>query len=458
MLGAVGILMVALAIVLDAPGMLERQGNWWRVLITFAGHVLLLVAWWQLGPLWRRPRLTAAIWSAVMVAMPPLHSRDAYSYAAQGHLLREGLDPYLVPSGEAGYAGLLVGTHWFETTSVYPPLSLKIFEFVSWLFQGHLYWTPIGMRLPNLVALLVLAWALTRLARHVGVAEGVALWAGVLNPVVLIQWVGGIHNDAIMVAALSLAFLASFNTAWRGWAGMLAGGAGIGLAMSIKQSAAVAGVGMVALAWAASSPTLAEHRRTWGALITRAAGAGASAVAVFAATTLLTGLGLGWNNPTAGNPLMATSNAPISWVASFLRFHEIADPDLVVEVFTTFCSVLIVAAVVWLVVRYGPRPGRRGGHPWVVIVGSLGAFAVLGPALQPWYFTWLLPFIVLLHPSHRSGRLFVVLTVVTALLAPLQDALPPYVAMALLVLPARRLWRRLSALKVPVFSDQGLTR
>lgn len=315
-LGAVGILAVALAVVLDAPGMLERQGSWWRVLIAVAGHVLLLLAWWQLGPLWKRPGLTAAIWSAVMVGMPPLHSRDAYSYAAQGRLLREGLDPYLVPSGEAGYAGLLVGTHWFETTSVYPPLSLKIFEFISWLFQGHLYWTAIGMRLPNLVALLLLAWALTRLARHVGVPRNVALWAGVLNPVVLIQWVGGIHNDAIMVAALSLAFLASFNTAWRGWAGMLAGGAGIGLAMSIKQSAAVAGVGMVALAWAVSYPSLAKHRRTWGALIARAAGAGAAAVGIFALTTVVTGLGLGWNNPTAGNPLMATSNAPISWVAS----------------------------------------------------------------------------------------------------------------------------------------------
>src|SRR5690606_17247909 len=141
---------------LDMAGFLEVKASWWRPLVTLPGHVLLLLAWWNLGPRAQRPRLVIALWSAAMLLAPPLHSRDAYSYAAQGWLRQHGLDPYLVPSGEAADAGLLVGVHWFETTSVYPPLSIELFGLVSRLFDGHLWWSAIGMRLPNVVALAVL--------------------------------------------------------------------------------------------------------------------------------------------------------------------------------------------------------------------------------------------------------------------------------------------------------------
>lgn len=449
--GTVGILLVVCGVIVDGHGLLERMGSLWRPLITIPGHLLVLLAWWQLGPLWRRPVVTATIWSSIMALAPPLHSRDAYSYAAQGWLMNHGLDPYVVASGEAGQAGLLAGVHWFRTTSVYPPLSLEIFQGVSWLFQGDLYWTPIGMRLPNVLAIIVLVWALRRLAAHVGVAASVVLWAGVLNPVVLVQWVGGIHNDAIMVAALALAFLASFNLRWRGWAGLLAGGAGIGLAMSIKQSAAVAGLGVVALAWAAWYPHMEQRRRTWWTLAVRAAGAGAAAVGVFALLSILTGLGMGWSNPTAGNPLMATSNAPISWVASFIRFRELLPDDVTLSILSNFSYVLVVIGLVWLIVKCGPRPGQRVGDPWLVVVGSLTVFAVLGPALQPWYFTWIFPFVALSLPTYRVSHGFVVTTFVMGMLASMQDSIPPYVAMVILIYPAYWLWKWLDRHELRVF-------
>lgn len=449
-LGAVGILIVAFGAIVDGHGLLERMGHWWRLGFTVPGHLLLLAAWWQLGPLWRAPMVTAAVWALPMLAVPPLHSRDAYSYAAQGWLLRQGLDPYLVPSGEAGDAGLLVGVHWFHTTSVYPPLSLELFRFISWLFDGDLYWTAIGMRLPNVVALVVLAWALKKLAGHVGITASIVLWAGVLNPVVMVQWVGGVHNDAVMVAALAVAFLVSFNRRWRGWAGMLAGGAGIGVAMSVKQSAAVAGVGMVALAWAASQQRLGEQGRTWFALARRAAAAGACAVGAFAGISLLTGLGMGWNNDTAGNPLMATSNAPVSWLASFIRFRELAPDETTLTVLTTLSTLLVLVGVVWLVVRFGPRPGDHVGQPWALIVGVLTAFAVLGPALQPWYLTWAFAFVALCRAPLRWAHGFVVATWVTSVIAALQDTWPPYVAMGVLILPGYLVWRWLDHNRIPV--------
>ncbi|WP_158600554.1 polyprenol phosphomannose-dependent alpha 1,6 mannosyltransferase MptB [Tessaracoccus antarcticus] len=443
LLGAVGLFLVVAAVTIDRTGLLEVGPRPWRVLVTLPGHALLLYAWWRMGPTWRRPRLVLALWSLILLVSPPLHSRDAYSYAAQGWLMSHGLDPYTVASGDAGQAGLLVGIHWFRTTSVYPPLSLEIFGVISRLFEQNLYLSAIGMRLPNLLAIAVLAWCLPKLADLAGVRRDVVVWAGLLNPVLLVQWVGGIHNDAVMVALLAVAFLAAHRTGLRGWRGVVVGGLFIGLAMSIKQSAAVAGVGVVALAWAAAHPTLSARSRTWWGLAARAAAGGAAAVGMFALVSFVTGLGLGWRNPTAGSPLQATSNAPISWVASFARFHELLPNHQIISILTTFTSLLVVAGVAWLAWRLGPRPPSSVGQPWLLACGVLLAFAVLGPALQPWYMTWVLPFVALARPGLRLQHLFLLVTVLCVLLAPLQDVMAPYMSMGVLALPAWLLWRRL---------------
>lgn len=458
LMGAWGLALVSAGPVLDSNGLLEHDAAWWRLVVTVPGHLMVLWAWWQLGPLWKRPVLTAALWALVMIAVPPLHSRDAFSYAAQGWLVANDVDPYAMFSGDAGLPGYLVGIHWYETTSVYPPLSLQIFEAVHRLFDGHLYFTAVGMRLPNLLAIVVLVWALKRLARRTGTGWRVVMWAGVLNPVVLVQWVGGAHNDAVMVAALALAFLAAHDTAWRGWRGMLLGGAGIGLAMSIKQSAAVAGIGLVALAWAASQEELAPRQRTWTVLALRAFAAGVAAVGVFVVISLATGLGFGWNNDTAGSPLMATSNAPLSWIASFMRYYSLAPDSSILGTLSLLSTMMVLLGVVVLVLRYGPRPPGETGKPWALVIGSLTAFAVLGPALQPWYFTWILPFAVLAHPSLRWAHLWLVATVVASVIPALQDAWAPYTSMAVLAIPTWLLWRSLRRRATPVFAgDRGLT-
>lgn len=452
--GALGLLLVVAAVSIDRHGLLEVGASPWRVVATIPGSLLVLLAWWRMGPACPRPRLVLALWSLVLLFSPPLHSRDSYSYAAQGWLMSHGLDPYTVASGDAGQSGLLVGIHWFRTTSVYPPLSLEIFGVVSRIFDGDLYWSAVGMRLPNLLAIAFLAWCLVRLAQNAGVRGNVVLWAGLLNPVLLVQWVGGIHNDAIMVALVAGAFLMAFNLSARGWVAMVVGGALIGAAMSIKQSAAVAGVGLVALAWAASQDVVPEKSRTWWGLGGRAAAAGAAAVATFAGISVVTGLGLGWRNDTAGSPLEATSNAPISWVASFARFHELLPDEQIVSILTLLTAALIIIGIVWLTIRLGPRPPDTVGQPWLLVCGVLLAFALLGPALQPWYLTWLIPFVALAGPGIRLQHAFLVITTACVLLAPLQDVMAPYWALGAIALPAWWLWRRLQRDTVEVFGPE----
>ncbi len=442
--GVAGLVLVSAGIALDTVGMLEADASWWRPLLTVPGSALLLVAWWRLRGRVARPGMVLAIWSAVLVPMPPLHSRDVYSYAAQGWLVSHGLDPYVVPSGDAGQAGLLVGQHWAATTSVYPPLALELFGGVSVLFRADLWWTALGMRVPNLIAMAVLVAVLPRLARHAGVDGRTALWAGLLNPLVVVQWVGGGHNDAVMVALLAVAFLAAHDAAWRGYRGMVLGGALTGPAMGVKQSAAVAGLAVVALAWRAALPRLEQRRRTWFALVFRATAAGAAAVLAFLGVSFATGLGMGWRNPTAGSPLEAVSNAPLSWLAWLARSISPTTAQTITPLLTALSSLLVLAALAWLVVRYGPRPPDGPGRPWALAVGALLAFAALGPALQPWYLTWVAPFVALATPSPRAQRAWLATVGAVALLPALQDVMAPPVAMAVLAVPV---WLALRALR-----------
>ena len=435
----------------DLHGLLEVRARWWRPLLTLPATGVLLLAWWQLGPRWRHPLITAALWCLPMLFALPMHSRDAYAYAATGWNVARGVDPYLTPLGDAGMPGLLVGVHWFDTTSVYPSLSLDIFGLISRLTGGDLYWTLVALRLPSVLALAILAVVLPRLARRFGLDPLLVLWAGLLNPIMLVQWIGGVHNDALMVALGVAAFLAVTDLGWRGWRGLVVAGLLLGLAMGMKQSAALFGLGVVAVGWALRI----DRGKGWPRLALVAVVPGLITVATFLVSSV--SWGLGWRNPTAGNPIGATSNAPLSWVASFLRYHEVFSVAMSNQVVSTVSALLIFGLIVALWVAVGPR-GDDIGRPWLFAVGVLVAFNVAGPALQPWYLTWVLPLYAFVRASAAANRIWLVVVVAFALLPPLQDLLAPYVSMFVVGVPLALAWmamRRAGADPLSM-SDQGV--
>ncbi|WP_345581365.1 polyprenol phosphomannose-dependent alpha 1,6 mannosyltransferase MptB [Tessaracoccus lubricantis] len=452
-IGLSAVLLVAGAAYLDAPGLLEGPASWWRVGVSFTGHAMLLLAWWQLGPRWHRPLATAALWSLPMLVALPLHSRDAYAYAATGWQVARRINPYENALGEAGQAGLLVGTHWHTTTSVYPSLQLDLFGLVSRLTDGDVLATPMAMRAQSVLALVILSWVLPRLARRFGVDEQLALWAGVLNPVILVQWIGGAHNDALMVALGVAAFLAVTDLGWRGWRGLVVAGLLLGTAMGIKQSAALYGLGVVAVAW-----SLRRGRGpSWWRLALVAAVPGAVTVLTFLATSFT--WGLGWRNPTAGNPIGATSNSPLSWVASFFRYHEVFPEGVSDRGINLVSTLLIGAAVIWLWVRWGPKGRTTADRPWLFTLAVLVAFMVFAPALQPWYLTWLLPLYVFCPRTVVADRVWLIMVAAFALLPALQDTLPPYVAMPIVAVPLWWVWRWMEmGPAADSGEDQGLIR
>lgn len=436
--GLMGILTVIAAVHADLHGLLEAHASWWRPLVTLPAHALVLLAWWQLGPRWKHPLVTAAIWCLPMLFSFPLHSRDVYAYGATGWQVTHGFDPYATALGTAGQPGLLVGVHWYETSSVYPSLQIDLFGWISRLTGGDLYWTTVAMRIPAVAALIILALVLPALARRFDVDPRLALWAGLLNPIVLVQWVGGVHNDALMVALALTAVLAATDLGWRGWRGLIVGGVVLGLAMGIKQSAALYGLGLVAIAW--------QLRRKdgdgWGKLAAVAAVPGAITVVTFLLSSF--SHGLGWRNPTAGNPIEATSNAPLSWVASFLRFHELLPEHTANSLVGLLSSVLIAAGILVAWAFIGPR-GDRVGRPWAFLVLVLVVACTFGPALQPWYVTWIIPAFVFARLGAFWNRFWLLGVLATGLLPALQDFTAPYFAMVIVGIPLFVMLRRWNA-------------
>ena len=401
----------------------------------------LLFAWWRIGPRFPHPVAATVLWALPLLACPPLFSLDVNAYLTQGWMVLGGHDPYVMTLGEPQLPGIVVGADWVNTTSVYPAGSLLIFAAVFWA-SGGLPWLGILLfRLLHLACLLVVAWAVKRVAPRVGVPVNTALWAGIATPLLILQWIGGLHNDAVLVALIALAVLVATRG---GWSGLLLGGALIGLSLTVKQSGAAAGLGIVALAWAASPG------RDWWRLAGRAAAAGAVAVGVFVGVSLGSGLGFGWNNPTAGSPLAVMSDSPLSWVIQVMRFlGQEASLTPVMRVLTLVAGLAVLTAWVWLVARFGPRPGEPG-RPWVVLLGGLLAFALLGPALQPWYFTWVAPFVALALPGRRWQRIWLSATVVVVMAAATQVSF----GSPLLCLATWLSWRFLEAKDLDVFEER----
>ena len=97
-------------------------------LLLWTGVVVMLAAWLWIGRriVDGRPgsefamTATTGFWLAPLLISVPLFSRDAYSYLAQGALLRDGFDPYVV--GPIENPNVLldnVSSIWTTTTAPY---------------------------------------------------------------------------------------------------------------------------------------------------------------------------------------------------------------------------------------------------------------------------------------------------------------------------------------------------
>ena len=91
------------------------------------------------------------------------------------------------------------------------------------------------LRLCMLPGLVMLIWAAPRVARHVGANGAAALWICVLNPLVIIHLMGGVHNEMLMVGLMMAAIALTLRRPARCWGVSL-----IAIAVAVKATAGIA--------------------------------------------------------------------------------------------------------------------------------------------------------------------------------------------------------------------------
>ena len=187
-------------------------GLYFTLAAVYGGLLLLMRVWWGMIRLYsRRPGVPVkwmawvfALWSAPMLVIAPLFSRDAYSYAAQGEMVSQHMNPYLYGPFELGNNAYTapVDKLWGNAPAPYGPLFLQIDGFFARVTFHNELATIVLLRLLALLGVVLIAVCVPRLARlyHRDGAELFTLM--ILNPVTLLHLVGGAHNDALMLGLL----------------------------------------------------------------------------------------------------------------------------------------------------------------------------------------------------------------------------------------------------------------
>lgn len=368
-------------------------------LLLWTGVAVMLVAWLWLGRriVEGRPDdefamiATTGFWLAPLLLSVPLFSRDTYSYLAQGALLRDGFDPYVV--GPIENPNVLldnVSSIWTTTTAPYGPAFILVAKFVTTVVGDHVVAGTMLFRLCMLPGLILLVWAAPRVARHVGGNGAVALWICALNPLVIIHLMGGVHNEMLMVGLMMAGIALTFARKH------VAGAALIAVAVAVKATAILAFPFMVWV-WMRHLP----GGRTKAFLTASAASVG-TLTAVFAALSWLAGVGLGWLTALAGSVKIinwltiptATANL-ISTVGGWfgtVNFYAVLEVTRLIGA----GIILVSLPALWWRFRHTDREALQGIFRAMVVV------VLFVPAALPWYYTWPLAVVSALAQSRAQ--------------------------------------------------------
>lgn len=403
--------------------------------IAFTGMGMLVIGWLMLGRFARpgRARLvsraqltrTLVMWLTPLMFIPPLFSRDVYSYLAQSEIVHRGMDPYaLGPAQALGVGDPLtsgVSNMWRETPAPYGPLFLKLGSWISGLVGDNIVAGVLLQRALALVGVVLIIWALPRLARRFGVEPATALWLGAANPLVLFHLVAGAHNEALgiglMVAGLELGIRRLPVRVAGDSPPPLARGELLFIvlgAIVITLGAAVKINAMIALGFFG-----VMIARRWHGRIVDLVRACALMAVVFAVVMVAlcygTGLGFGWVSALGTPGLVRSWISPTAELANLGGVLGIAlglgnQTDALVSIVQTAGTVvagLITLKFLWDSFRWRYRP--------IIGLGvSLGAFMMLHVAMQPW---WLLWAVVPLAAAAGTSRFRVAATIVSAVVA-----------------------------------------
>lgn len=379
------------------------------IILLWTGVGLNLIAWVRLGRALptgdytvRRLCRIGAAWMLPLMVAVPLFSRDAYSYLAQGALLRDGLDPYLV--GPVANPGLLldnVSPVWIATTAPYGPAFLLLAQGVTAVFGDNMVAGTIAMRILMLPGPILTVWGIVRICRHFRTNPTTVVWLAVLNPLVLIHLVGGVHNEMLMVGLMTAGIALALDG--KHSAAVLT----ITLGVAVKATAAIA-LPFVVWIWVAHLRERKDNRTATPLLFIRAAAASLGLFGlVFVVVSVAAGVGIGWLTALSGSQKiinwlsLPTILAHIVTVGTswFAELHL----EPVLGITRLISGVMLAAVLLWAWWRFrgNALDATRG------ILVCLVAVVILSPATLPWYYSWPLALTACVPLSPRTLTILV---------------------------------------------------
>ena len=374
---------------IPAPGSTAPGHELLGMALVYAGLIIVLSAWYciatypppddrrPLRPLWG----VFALWVAPLLLAPPLFSRDVYSYGAQGELVARGVNPYshgLASLGRSTFSRL-ADPLWSHVHAPYGPVFLDLARANAHV-SSTVFATAEGYRLLAVVGVVLIAVSIPTLARSFGRDPWAAFALAVLNPLVLLSLIGGMHNDALMLGLL----VAGVALARRGHP--VPGIVLCALAAEVKVPGLL-GVVFIGWGWAGA---LAPARR-------RAVYVAASvvlAVAVMAVVSEASGLGWGWlwnlSDPGSVTSWLDPATAVGLVLSHALQLVGAGSHPHVLVVASRTVALVVAAVIVCVLLVRSDHDGTARALGW-----SLLAVVFLGPIVWPWYETWGLVFLAL---------------------------------------------------------------
>ena len=354
---------------------LTEYGRLLGICSLFLGSLLLTLMWLNIEHDVHSPRELARFALSASVPslfMPPLFSRDVYSYIAQGHLQLRGFNPY-----EDGVAKLDqwfrfgIDPMWAETTTPYGAIYLQIEKLSAWISQDNLYLGVVILRAINILAFIVTIYGLNRLAKIHNISANFAIWLAVLNPITILHLINAVHNDSVMIAALVWAFVYAHEKR------LLVASLTLAFAIAIKP------IALIALPFLAISKTpvfsWAQRIKEWAISFSVAGGA----LAILGAVTAT---GFGWLNAISTPGEVLNLAAPISLVSELAtKSLDWFGFDLGQNIFQVirFAGLLVSAVyVAKLALNKNEISGTRKAGL------ALACMILLSPVVFPWYFLW----------------------------------------------------------------------
>ncbi|KGM19200.1 MULTISPECIES: alpha-(1-_6)-mannopyranosyltransferase A [Corynebacterium] len=374
------------------------------VILLWIGILLMAASWIMVGGHILRhgaslARSAIAAWIGPLAFAGPLMSRDLYSYLMQGTLARDGIDAY--QHGAAANPGPLlfeVSADWRNTTTPYGPLHLGLGKAITTVTGDNITAGTLVFKALSIGSVLVMAWAVWRLAPHCGVRSDVAVWLGVFNPLSVIHLIGGMHNENLMMALVLTALVAAIEL--RPLPGGFLAVALVAVGGSLKATAfialpfivwimvcRIAGRLPVTHSSAIATPVWRETLPRFFTLIWTGIASVVLTVGVVWAVTVLSGQTSGWISELTGNSKVINPLALPTFIASTLdpvvsRIDDSITFNSLVSAFRPWSTLAMGIGLVvsWWLFRANERAAIKGMTVAYLVT------CVFNTVTLPWYY------------------------------------------------------------------------